>query len=140
MIKTNSLANEQRNAIADLEDKQAQRIASEYAKAYRKVKPLINAMTEQTGMTENGMTGREIVETETFRELMRQTLDVFNAFGGRLYDITKEGVSDAVALGSEHCVELMLQDVNALDKDKARAMLNPVDQQDLLNRLGVTNA
>ena len=111
MIQTNKLANDQRNALADLEDTQAQKIASEYAKSYRKIKPLVNAITEQAKLAENGMTGREIVETEAFRELMRQTLDVFNAFGAKLYDITKEGITDAVALGANDCVELMLQDV-----------------------------
>ena len=140
MIKTNSLANEQRNAIADLEDKQAQRIASEYAKVYRKVKPLINAMIEQTGMTEDGMTGREIVEMAAFRELMQKTLDVFGAFGAKLYEVTKEGITDAVALGANDCVDLMLQNVAESDKAKAKAMINPVDQKDLLDRLGVTNA
>ena len=140
MIQTNKLANQQRNALADLEDKQAQRIASEYAKAYRQVKPLINAMVQQTGLVDGGMTGREIVETAAFRELMQKTLDVFGAFGAKLYEVTKEGITDAVALGANDCVDLMLQNVAESDKAKAKAMINPVDQKDLLDRLGVTNA
>jgi hypothetical protein len=136
---TDPLVNQQRSGLADLEEQQAIKIAAAYAKAYRKISPLMKTVAKEAGQVEEGMTGRELVETEAFRQMMQQTLDVFNAFGAELYKIITEGVRDAVALAEVDSVALMLRDVKQSDLAKAKELIKPTDSQDILDRLGLAN-
>ena len=132
-----TLVDEQRRRRRSAEARQAVRVTRLYGAAFKRLQPAIQAVTAQAGAVEGGMTGRQIVESDAFRALMQQTLDVFGTFGRDLYNLTVEGVRMGVADGLVDAQSLILAPVKAHDRERAAGMLTMPTPEDVLGNVGV---
>jgi len=132
-----ALVDEQRRRRRSAEARQAVRVTRLYGEAFKRLQPAIKAVTAQAGMVDGGMTGRQIVESEAFRALMKEILDVFGAFGRDLFDLTVEGVRIGVADGLVDAQALILAPVKAHDRERAAALLTMPTPEDVLGNVGV---
>ena len=132
-----TLVDEQRQRRRSAEARQAIRVTRLYGEAFKRLQPAIKAVAAQTGTVDGGMTGRQIVESEAFKTLMQQTLDVFGAFGRDLYNLTVEGVRTGVADGLVDAQALILAPVKPHDRERAAGMLKMPAPEDVLSNVGV---
>lgn len=132
-----ALVDEQRRRRRSAEARQAVRVARLYGEAFKRLQPAIKAVTAQVGAVDGGMTGRQIVESEAFKALMKNTLDVFGTFGRDLYNLTVEGVRTGVADGLVDAQALILEPVAAHDRERAAGMLTMPTAEDVLGNVGV---